>query len=140
MARVKFSSASKSMAVGKWSRFHADQNDNYDWKSLPDGRYLIEWYERGKRRRGTAGLTTAEALDAARRKKHELEGRALGIAEYVEAEEPKKTALHLAVKRYLEMVQALKKPNTFRKYRAVLERFSNSLHLPRHRNRSSRMI
>jgi integrase len=98
--------------------------DNYDWKSLPEGRYLIEWWERGKRRRQGAGVTTAEALNAARRKKHDLEGKALGIAEYIDAEEPKKTALHLGVKHYLETVEAMKKPNTLRKYRAVLNRFS----------------
>src|ERR1039458_6239680 len=31
--------------------------------------------------------------------------------------------LHTAVKKYLESVEALKKPNTLRKYKAVLDRF-----------------
>src|ERR1051326_4078811 len=83
----------------------------------------IEWYERGKRRRASAGLIPVDVLDAARRKKHELEGQALGIAEPIEQEKPKPIVLHIAVKRYLEIVEALKKPNTFRKYRAVLDRF-----------------
>jgi len=111
---------------GRWKMVSIPRrkgSDNYDWKALPDGRYLIEWWERGKRRRQGAGLTTAEALDAARRKKYDLEGKALGIVEAVE-EEPKRSALHLAVKKYLETVEALKKPNTLRKYKAVLERFS----------------
>jgi len=86
--------------------------------------YLIEWYERGKRRREAAGVTASEALNAVRRKKHQLEGRALGIAGEAEEEEPKRRPLHLAIKRYLDVVDALKKPNTLRKYRAVLERFS----------------
>jgi integrase len=112
---------------GRWKMVSIPRRkdtDNYDWKSLPDGRYLIEWYERGKRRREAAGVTAAEALDAVRRKKHQLEGKALGIAGETEEEEPKRRPLHLAVKRYLDVVDALKKPNTLRKYRAVLERFS----------------
>src|SRR5256885_1804154 len=85
-----------------------NRHGRQDWKALPEGGYFIEWYERGKRRRQAAGQTTAEALNAARLKKHELEGRALGVTESAEEEEPKKTALHLAVKRYLETVEALK--------------------------------
>jgi integrase len=112
---------------GRWKMVSIPRrkdNDSYDWKSLPEGRYLIEWWERGKRRRQGAGITTAEALDAARRKKHDLEGKALGLVESVEEPEPKRAPLHLAVKKYLEVVEALKKPNTLRKYKAVLERFS----------------
>lgn len=56
-------------------------------------------------------------------KKHLLEGKALGIAAYANDEDEKRTPLHLAVKRYLEIVEALKKPNTLRKYRSVLNRF-----------------
>lgn len=58
----------------------------------------------------------------ARRRKHVLEGRALGLA-HTEEEERKRTAVHVAVKHYLDSVEALKKPNTFRKYKAVLDRF-----------------
>jgi site-specific recombinase XerD len=58
----------------------------------------------------------------ARRRKHILEGRALGI-EANQDEEPSRTPLHVAVKRYLEVVEGLKKPNTLRKYKAVLDRF-----------------
>jgi hypothetical protein len=43
---------------------------------------------------------------------------------YEEAGETvKKPPLHVAVKKYLEQIEALKKPNTHRKYDAVLERF-----------------
>jgi integrase/recombinase XerD len=99
-----------------------DKHGRQDWKALPEGRYFIEWHERGKRRRQAAGGTTAEALNAARRKKHELEGKELGVPGYEDREEIKRVPLHLAVKRYLETVEAMKKPNTLRKYRAVLER------------------
>ncbi len=40
-----------------------------------------------------------------------------------EGEEAKRTTLHVAVAHYLESIEALKKPNTYRKYKAVLERF-----------------
>jgi hypothetical protein len=61
-----------------------------------------------------------EALNAAAKKKHELEGKALGVRSSEDSEEVKRIPLHLAVKRYLETIEALKKPNTLRKYRAVL--------------------
>lgn len=97
-----------------------DKHGRRDWTSLPEGRYFIEWWEAGKRRRQAAGSTVADAQEAARRKKHALEGRALGIEG---PEEPSRTPLHVAVKRYLEVVEGLKKPNTLRKYKAVLSRF-----------------
>ena len=101
-----------------------DQHGRDDWKALPEGRYFIEWWERGKRRRQAAGATTADALEAARRRKHILEGRALGVEGYAAAEEEARRApLHVAVKRYLDVVESLKKPNTLRKYKAVLNRF-----------------
>ena len=71
-----------------------------------------------------AGVTAAQALEAQRRKRHELEGRNLGIPGFETAGETvKKPALHVAVKKYLEQIEALKKPNTHRKYEAVLDRF-----------------
>ena len=53
-----------------------------------------------------------------------MEGKLLGIkgGDALE-EETKRTPLYLAVKRYLEVVEGLKKPNTLRKYKAVLNRF-----------------
>ena len=38
-------------------------------------------------------------------------------------ETPKTPALHVAVSKYLGQIEALKKPNTHRKYEAVLDRF-----------------
>ena len=101
-----------------------DRHGRHNWKALPEGRYFIEWWERGKRKRQAAGATTAVALQTARRRKHILEGKALGIEGYTAADEDtKRTPLHIAVKRYLDVVEGLKKPNTLRKYRAVLNRF-----------------
>src|SRR6201997_571191 len=97
---------------------------NYDWNALPDGRYYVEWYVGGMRRREGAGVTAAQALEAQRRKRHELEGRKLGVPGFETAGETgKKPALHLAVNKYLEKIEALKKTNTHRKFEAVLYRF-----------------
>jgi hypothetical protein len=69
-------------------------------------------------------VTAAQALEAQRRKRHELEGRKLGIPGFETAgEEPKKPALHVAVRKYLTEVETLRKPNTYRKYECILERF-----------------
>ena len=69
-------------------------------------------------------VTAAQALEAQRRKRHELEGRDLGVPGFEKAGETrKKPPLHVAVTRYLEQIEALKKPNTHRKYEAVLKRF-----------------
>ncbi len=97
----------------------------YDWNTLPDGRYYVEWYENGKRCRLPGGKTAAEALEAQRRKRHELEGRKLGVPGFETVDDqPKRKLLAVLVHQYLDQVATLKKPNTHRKYKAVLERFS----------------
>jgi hypothetical protein len=78
----------------------------------------------GTRRRASAGVTTAQALEAQRPKRHELEGRKLGLSGFeTVGEATKKQPLHVAITKYLEQIDALKKPNTHRKYEAVLNRF-----------------
>jgi hypothetical protein len=111
---------------GRWKMFSIPRNakGNYDWNAIADGRYYVEWYVGGTRRRVSAGVTAAQALEVQRRKHHELEGRKLGIPGFETAGETvKKPALHVAITKYLEQIEALKKPNTYRKYEAVLNRF-----------------
>jgi site-specific recombinase XerD len=111
---------------GRWKFFaipHTEKGGP-DWKALPEGRYYLEWYLAGKRRRTWAGHTVSQVLESQRRKHHELEGRELKAAGFDNAgEETRKPPLHLAVAKYLEQIETIKKPNTHRKYRAVLERF-----------------
>jgi integrase len=105
-------------------------NGEWDWKSLPEGRYFVEWYEAGSRRREQAGSTVAQALEVQRRKKHQIDGLALGL---VSTRKPPATpvpidtgrSLRTLIDRYLDQVDALKKPNTYRKYEAVLDRFAD---------------
>jgi hypothetical protein len=52
---------------------------NYDWNAIANGRYYVECYVGGTRRRVSAGVSAAQALEVQRRKLHEPEGRELGI-------------------------------------------------------------
>ncbi|MDA2926798.1 hypothetical protein MYX78_06130 [Acidobacteria bacterium AH-259-G07] len=124
MPRVNVIKQVKDSKRWKMVSIPRDRKGRYNWKALPDGRYYIEWYEAGKRKRQAAGVTVAQAKEVARRKRHDLEGKALGIAAYGDdGEESRRTPLHVAVKRYLAVAEGLKKPNTLLKYQAVLERF-----------------
>lgn len=125
MAKVNILKQVKSDGQWRLVAIPRTKSGGYDWTALPEGRYFIEWRERGKRRREAGGGTAAEAQEAARRRRHILEGRALGLIEA--EEEAKRSVMHVAAKRYLESVQALKKPNTYRKYKAVLDRFVDFL-------------
>lgn len=122
MARVNILKQIKSDTGWKLVAIPRNRKGGYDWESLPDGRYYIDYYQRGKRKRQAAGSAASEALEAVRRKKHALEGNALGI-ESAEEEEGKRSSAHVAAKHYLASIEAPKKPNTYRKYKAVLDRF-----------------
>jgi integrase len=118
----------KRVKIGaRWKLLSIPHNDkgHPSWAALPEGRYFIEWYSGGKRRRKFGGTTVAQALESQKRKRHELEGRHLGLPGFDKAgEQPKNPPLHIAISHYLDQVETLRKPNTLRKYRAVLERFA----------------
>ena len=101
-------------------------NGQRDWSALPDGNYFIEFREKGKRRRLPAGATVAQALEVQRRKNAELEAVAFGIIVPRPRTEdlPKPVPIDGLIDRYLDQIETLKKPNTFRKYNAVLRRFA----------------
>ena len=101
-------------------------NGQRDWSALPDGSYFIEWREKGKRRRLPAGATVAQALEVQRRKHAELEAIAFGIIvpRPRTGDLPKPVLIDGLIDRYLDQIETLKKPNTFRKYNAVLRRFA----------------
>ena len=60
---------------GDWKLLSIPRNTkgNYDWNALPEGLYLIEWRSGGKRRRESAGVTAAQALEAQRRKRQGIQ-------------------------------------------------------------------
>ena len=100
-------------------------NGQRDWSALPDGNYFIEFREKGKRRL-PAGATVAQALEVQRRKHAELEAVAFGIIVPRPRTEdtPKPVPIEGLIDRYLHQIETLEKPNTFRKYNAVLKRFA----------------
>jgi integrase len=106
-------------------------NGQRDWGALPDGSYFIEWREEGKRMRLPAGRTVSQALEAQRIKLAEIAATEVGILQRYKpalAPEPEPMLLAAQVRRYLDQIDTLKKPNTYRKYDAVLKRFSE--HFP----------
>ena len=57
MARVNIL---KQVKVGdRWKlvSIPRDKNGRQNWKALPEGRYFVEWWERGKRKREAGGST-----------------------------------------------------------------------------------
>jgi hypothetical protein len=48
---------------GRWKMFSIPRSakGNYDWNAIADGRYYVEWYVGGIRRRVSAGVTAAQA-------------------------------------------------------------------------------
>ena len=124
MARVNIVKQIK--VDGKWvlRSIPKRPSGHYDWNALPEGTYFIEWRENGQRKREPAGITAAQAIEAQRRHRHELEGRRWNPAPSpAEAQPDKGTSLQALIDRYLGQIEILKKPNTYRKYECVLQRF-----------------
>jgi integrase len=90
------------------------------------GRYLIEWRDNGRRLRETAGATPAEALEAQRRKRFELEARATGLTVLDPTKEAQADALALTavIDKFLQDIRTFRKPLTYQKYTHVLELFA----------------
>ena len=128
MARVSIVKRIKDS--GRWvmRSIPRKQSGGWDWNALPDGRYYVEWYEEGVRKREPAGTTAAEALEVQRKRRHNVEARGLGLAPSLplpgSADTPNRP-LRPLVERYLDQIETLKKPNTHRKYEAVLLRFAD---------------
>jgi hypothetical protein len=111
---------------GDWKLLSIPRNakGNYDWNALPTDCISSSGEPEGNGAGNRPGVTAAQALEAQRRKRHELEGQKLGVPGFeIAGETVKKPALHVAINKYLEQIEALKKPNTHQKYEAVLKRF-----------------
>ena len=67
---------------GRWKLVSVprDRKGGYDWNSLPEGRYFIEWYERGKRRRQAAHPPARRARQLGRNHFHPTRVERLSIA------------------------------------------------------------
>lgn len=89
----------------------------------PEGRYFIEWYELGKRRRRSVG-DFENVADAARRKGIELDAVEVGIlraqVEPVKAGDTR-TTMAAAIDSYLDFVRHHRSVRTYRTYRYTLD-------------------
>jgi integrase len=96
----------------------------YAWDDR-SGVYFVEWWEGKKRRRERAGETPSEAMEAQRRKRHELVGESVlgGKTAPVAAVEKPLTLLTDAADMFLQHVRVHSpdKPRTAQRYGAVLD-------------------
>jgi integrase/recombinase XerD len=90
----------------------------------PEGRYYLEWYEAGRRRRKPVSKFE-DLLPAARSKSIELNARKAGILiEPAQTDSPAKTSrltLASAIDQYLEYVKTQRSLRTYRTYRPTLD-------------------
>lgn len=98
----------------------------YLWAKAASNQFHLVWREGGKRYYKKAGITPAEALEARRRKEFELFGRAV-LDRGRKVPRPKENGMTIeaAVADYLDFVKQKKRPNTLKRYRAVLHHFQN---------------
>jgi integrase/recombinase XerD len=119
------------VAGGLWKFISLDRiGDRYVWDKRP-GYYFLEWWEGQKRKRERAGITPNEALEAQRRKQHELVGELIagGKTPPPSPDEGSATPIANAVKMFLDHVRAHspEKPLTEKRYRQVLDHFERLL-------------
>ncbi len=88
------------------------------------GRFLIEWRENGKRLRASAGETPAEALEAQKRKRLELDAKDSGLELSGFDTKDESLPLQKAVENFLKDIKTFRKPLTHQKYEYVLELFA----------------
>ena len=97
-----------------------DRRGRMSWPS--GGRFLIEWRESGTRLREAAGDTPADALDAQRRKRLELEAEQTGVR-ILDESEPR-LALAGTIAKFLADIKTFRKKLTWQKYQHILELFA----------------
>lgn len=115
------------IAPGVWKFISLDHVGNrYVWDKR-EGYYFLEWWDGRKRRRERAGLTPSEALEAQRRKQHELVGELIAGGKTIPPlpEDGSATPIQNAIEMFLGHVKTHSpaKPLTVRRYGAVLDHF-----------------
>ena len=85
----------------------------------PEGRYHIEWYQEGKRRRQSV-RDFADVLEAARRKSIEITAQKAGIVEAIEESDRRRVTIGQAINEYLDFIKSHRKERTYITYRYTL--------------------
>jgi integrase len=122
MPRVNLTRQIKRDAGWKRVPLERDARGRIRWGN-GEGRYLIEWRERGRRLRGAAGRTPAEALEAQRRKRLELEAKENNLELLGLPKEEDNILLDHALRSFLRDIKAFRKPLTLQKYEYIVGLF-----------------
>jgi hypothetical protein len=103
LRRVKTSKGWANVALKR------NAKQRIQWPS--GGRFLIEWRENGKRLRASAGDTPAEALEAQKRKRLELDAKDSGLEISGLDEEDQSLPLQKAVEAFLKDIKTFANPS-----------------------------
>jgi integrase/recombinase XerD len=93
-------------------------------KPAPDGNYILDWYEGGKRLRQSVGKDAADALIQRDRKVAELEAARTGLV--VTNGDTNRHLLSDAVAEFLDETKLTKKPKTLAAYTTAMTYFTES--------------
>ena len=109
MARVNITRQVKTLTGWKNVSLDRDGRGRIKW-GPGAGRYILEWYEGAQRRRQAGGTTPAEALEAQRRKRLELDARESNVELPVLNEEEDTFPLQTSLANFLKDIRAFRKP------------------------------
>jgi hypothetical protein len=112
---------------GRWQWEPIPKNrrtGSYVWSKAKSNHFYIVWRKEKRRHYQKAGSTPSDALEAKRRKEFELAGRAV-LQDGKQIPKPQNGGLTIeaAVADFLEFTKIKKRPNTHKRYRAVLDHF-----------------
>lgn len=110
----------------KWTWMPIPKNgeqNGYLWNALQSTHLYISWREYNGRRYQKAGSTPSEALEAKRRKEYELAGRAVLENGWKIPKAKEGLAISEAVSDFLDYIRTKRRPNTFKRYRAIMGHF-----------------
>jgi|SRR5438876_22139 len=119
MARVNIISQARTETGWKNLALKRDLKGRIKWGS-GRCRYLVEWRQNGKRLREAAGITPAEALEAQRRKRLELEAKRSGLRLAGLPPIEQGLSLSTSVENFLRDVKTFRKKLTYQKYEHIL--------------------
>jgi integrase len=119
MARVNITRQVKTETGWKNVSLDRDGRGRIKWGGGV-GRYIIEWYEDGCRRRQSAGTTPSDALGAQRTKRFELEALKSDL-KILPPDDEGSFLLSTSIKAFLTDILAFRKPLTHQKYEYILE-------------------
>ena len=111
MARVNITKQIKTAHGWRNVALTRDARRRIKW-TVGSGRYIIEWRENGRRQRAAAGVTPAEALEAQKRKRLELDAKDSGLELSGLDKDEESLPLQKAVEAFLKDIKTFRKPLT----------------------------